>query len=185
MKKIILILSLVFLGGKSVAQNTEFPKNEIKFNIANTIILASAEVGYERFIDRNQSLEVVALINDRINYHSESGSRNFKTNSFKVGYNYYFDNYNAGAGLYANPFIKYRFGDFEQDVILDGFPDPVTKKTDMDTFMVGIGAGYKWNFNDTFVLAPFASVARNFSDEVGDRFSNVEFHAGLYVGYRF
>lgn len=185
MKKILLILTLVVLSAKGFAQNTEFPKNEIKFNIANTIIMASAEVGYERFIGRNQSIEAVALINDRINFHSESGSRKFNTNSFKLGYNYYFDNYNAGAGLYANPFIKYRFGDFEQDVILDGFPNPVTEKTDMDSFMVGIGAGYKWNFNDTFVLAPFASVARNFSDDVGDRFSNIEFHAGLYVGYRF
>lgn len=185
MKKIFLILGLIILSAKTFAQDTEYPKNEIKVNIANTIIMASAEVGYERFIGTNQSIEAVALINDRINFHSESGSRKFNTNSVKLGYNYYFDTYNAGAGLYANPFVKYRFGDFEQDVVLDGLPDPITEKTDMDTFMVGIGAGYKWSFNDTFVLAPFASVARNFSDEVGDRFSNVEFHAGFYVGYRF
>jgi len=163
----------------TTSSDDNFPKNEVKLNIANTIAIASVEVGYERFFGFNQSIGAEFLINDRINYHTESGSRKFNTNSIKLGYNYYFGSETAGSGIYANPFLKYRFGDFEQDV------DNVKVVTDMDAFMVGIGVGYKWNFNNKFVIGPYATVARNFSDEVKDRFTAVEFNAGLSVGYRF
>ncbi|MGO1585017.1 autotransporter outer membrane beta-barrel domain-containing protein [Mesonia sp.] len=183
MKKIA-SLAFLFLVGISVkAQQESFPQNEAKLNIANTIAIASVEVGYERFIGFNQSVDVEFLINDRINYHSEKGSRKFKTNSIKLGYNYYFGQENAGSGIYANPFIKYRFGDFEQDIEIEG--TKVSTTTDMNAFMVGLGAGYKWNFGDKFVLGPYVSIARNFSDEVQDRFSAIEFHGGFSVGYRF
>ncbi|MBW2960245.1 autotransporter domain-containing protein [Mesonia aestuariivivens] len=183
MKKAYLLLSLLLATTFAKAQTEEFPKNEVKLNIANTIAIASVEVGYERFISFNQSVEVVGLINDRINYHSQSGSRDFNTNSIKLGYNYYFDLEQSGAGIYANPFLKYRFGDFSQDQSIGG--QTINVETDMDAFMVGLGAGYKWNFNNKFVLGPFVNIARNFSDEVKDRFSAIEFNAGFNVGYRF
>lgn len=183
MKKTYLILSLLLVTAFAKAQTEEYPQNEVKLNIANTIAIASVEFGYERFIGFNQSVEIIGLINDRINYHSESGSRKFNTNSIKVGYNYYFDKESAGAGIYANPFVKYRFGDFTQDTTIGD--QTIEVETDMDTFMVGLGAGYKWNFGDKFVLGPFINVARNFSEEVKDRFSAIEFNAGFNVGYRF
>ena len=176
MKKTYLILSLLLATTFAKAQTEEYPKNEVKLNIANTIAVASVEVGYERFVAFNQSVEIIGLINDRMNYHSESGSRKFNTNSIKIGYNYYFNQESAGAGIYANPFVKYRFGDFEKDG---------EETVDMDTFMVGLGAGYKWNFGDKFVLGPFVNIARNFSEDVKDRFSAIEFNAGFNVGYRF
>lgn len=160
--------------------------NEIKLNIANTIAIASVEFGYERFIDEHQSLEGVILINDRMNYHSEKGSRKFDTNSFKLGYNYYFGEEYAASGLFINPFLKYRTGEFTQsgdDVDEPAFVGSIV--TDMNSFIIGLGAGYKWNFNDTFVLGPFLNIGRNFSDEVKDRFSAIEFNAGFNIGYRF
>lgn len=157
--------------------------NEIKFNIANTIAIASVEFGYERFLDEHQSLEAVILINDRMNYHSEKGSREFDTQSYKLGYNYYFGEEDVGSGLYANPFVKFRTGEFiENDERIDP-EQPLL--TNMNTFMIGMGGGYKWNFNNTFVLGPFINIARNFSEEVKDRFSAIEFNAGFNVGYRF
>ncbi len=188
MKKIALLSLLFFLGYTMQAQENDFPQNEVKLNIANTIAIASVEVGYERFIGFNQSIGAEILFNDRINYHSESGSRKFNTNSFKLGYNYYFGEETPGSGIYANPFLKYRFGDFEQDKQIPTGPETTeikTVETDMNTFMVGIGAGYKWNFNNKFVIGPYANIARNFSEEVKDRFSAIEFNAGLTVGYRF
>ncbi|MAN26331.1 MULTISPECIES: autotransporter domain-containing protein [Mesonia] len=183
MKKAYFLFSLLLISSLVKAQQEEFPKNEVKLNIANTIAIASVEVGYERFIGFNQSIEIIGLINDRINYHSESGSREFNTNSIKLGYNYYFNQENAGSGIYANPFVKYRFGDFSQDRTFEG--QTVNVETDMDTFMVGLGAGYKWNFGNKFVLGPFVNIARNFSEEVKERFSAIEFNAGFQVGYRF
>ena len=184
MKKSLSLLALLFIVFSGHSQNSE-RQNEIKLNIANTIAIASVEFGYERFLDDHQSLEAMILINDRMNYHSEKGSRNFDTNSFKLGYNYYFGDESAGSGLYINPFLKYRSGEFTEDGQNE---DPVIiagSVTDMDSFIIGLGAGYKWNFDDTFVLGPFVNIGRNFSEEVKDRFSAIEFNTGFNIGYRF
>ncbi|MCP9199182.1 DUF3575 domain-containing protein [Gramella sp. GC03-9] len=182
MKKSLSLIAILFLVLSGYAQTSE-RQNEIKLNIANTIAIASVEFGYERFLDEHQSLEGVILINDRMSYRSEKDSREFKTNSFKLGYNYYFGNDYAGSGLYVNPFLKYRSGEFiEEDPIEDGSS---LRITDMDSFIIGLGSGYKWNFNNTFVLGPFVNIGRNFSEEVKDRFSAIEFNAGFHVGYRF
>lgn len=182
MKKSLSLIALLTAIYSGFSQDSG-KQNEIKFNIANTIAIASVEFGYERFFDEHQSLEAVLLFNDRINYHSEKGSREFKTQSYKLGYNYYFGRENAGSGLFVNPFVKLRNGEFNEN---DDRVDPEQPLiTDMNTFMIGIGGGYKWNFNDTFVLGPFINVARNFSEEVKDRFSAIEFNAGFNIGYRF
>jgi len=185
MKKIFLCLILISAVNTGYSQTAE-KQNEIKLNIANVIAIASVEFGYERFLDYHQSIEGTILINDRINYHSESGSRDFQTNSFKLGYNYYFGEDYAASGLYVNPFLKYRSGEFSEEGSDVSEPAFVAATiTDMNSFIIGIGAGYKWNFNDTFVLGPFLNIGRNFSEEVKDRFSAIEFNAGFNIGYRF
>ena len=185
MKKIIFTLIIITAVNIGYSQSGE-KNNEIKLNIANTIAIASVEFGYERFIDEHQSIEGVILINDRMNYHSESGSRKFDTNSFKVGYNYYFGEEYAASGLFINPFLKLRTGEFSEAAENNDDPAFVGDTvTDMNSFIIGLGAGYKWNFNDTFVLGPFLNIGRNFSDEVRDRFSAIEFNAGFNIGYRF
>ena len=182
MKKIILAIAGFFIMQNSFAQ-IDFMQNELKINIANTIAIASVEVGYERFMDHNQSIDFEILINDRMNYHSEKNSRQFKTTSFKVGYNFYFGTENSGSGLFANPFAKIRTGEFTEVVKVE--ERDVRQVTDMGAFIIGIGGGYKWNFNDTFVLGPYANIGRNFSNEVKERFSALEFNAGFSIGYRF
>jgi len=175
MKNIFLtIVGLVSLN--SFAQN--FPENEVKYNILNTMLIASVELGYERFVDSNQSLTFEFLINDRFNYQSETGARKFNTNAVLLGYNYYFGTADAGSGLYANPFVKYRFGDYNTS-------ENVTK--DMNSFILGLGAGYKWNNSDKFVFGPYATIGRNFGKESSDYFDTgeIDFNAGISIGYRF
>lgn len=185
MKKIFLCLILISAVNMGYSQTAE-KQNEIKLNIANTIAIASVEFSYERFLDFNQSIEGSILINDRMNYHSEKGYRDFETNSFKLGYNYYFGENYAASGLYVNPFLKYRSGEFSEEGSDANDPSFVGPSiTDMNSFIIGIGSGYKWNFNDTFVLGPFINIGRNFSEEVKDRFSAIEFNAGFNIGYRF
>lgn len=184
MKKIIFSCLILLVGKAGFSQSAE-KQNEIKLNIANTIAIASVEFGYEKFLDYHQSIEGVILLNDRMNYHSEKGSREFSTTSFKLGYNYYFGEDNAASGLYINPFAKYRSGEFTQDTVLEGGNSQGIEVTDMNSFIIGLGAGHIWNFSDTFVIGPFLNIGRNFSEEVRDRFSAIEFNAGLNIGYRF
>ncbi len=186
MKKIVLLFVVFVFSFNLTAQ--EFPNNEIKLNIANVIAIASVEIGYEFLFDYSQSVDVELLINDRINFHSESGSRKFNTNSIKVGYNYYFGTENPGSGLYFNPFVKYRFGDFEEVLpieIAPGVTQEQKVETDMNSFIIGLGSGYKWNFSNSFVVSVYGSIGRNFSEDVQDRFQAIEFHGGVGVGYRF
>lgn len=183
MKKLLLIIPAVFMFHTGFSQSAE-KLNEIKLNIGNTIAIASVEFGYERFLDYHQSVEGMILLNDRMSYHSEKDGKEFNTYSLKLGYNYYFGEYAAGSGLYVNPFLKYRSGEYTQPQIID--PETTgTVVTDMDSFIIGLGTGYEWNFNDTFVIGPFLNLGRNFSDEVKERFAAIEFNAGLNIGYRF
>ena len=183
MKKITLVLIALCASHFCMAQYQDesdiLPRNEVNLNIANTIAIASVELGYEYYVGYNQSVGVKFLINDRRNYRAEKHGSKFNTNSAALYYNFYFNREKAGAGFYVQPFMKYRFGNFKEK------KDGRTVKTDMNAFMIGIGVGYKWNFSDSFVIGPFANIARNFSKEVQDRFSAFDFNAGLLIGYRF
>lgn len=177
-------LVVAMLLGSTLAVKAQ-AVNEVKVNILNTIILASVELGYEHFIDRDQSVGVDLMINDRFSYYPESKSKGkkFNTNSIAANYNFYFggkDNEN-GSGYSVSPFLKYRFGDFEE------YGDTKESKevTDMDSFIIGVGVGYKWVRNDSFAVQPFVNIGRNFSNDVNDRFMAVEFNAGVTLGYRF
>ena len=175
MKKVIVCLFVCFFAQIATAQIGKFPKNEVKFNLLNVMVITSVEIGYERFLDSNQSIEGEFLINDRFNYNKENDSKDFNTNSLKLGYVYYFGEQQAGSGIYANPFLKYRFGDYVENSIT----------TDMNSFIVGFGVGYKWNNKDRFIMAPYANIGRNFSGDVADKFSAFEYNCGFSVGYRF
>ncbi|MEC4113215.1 DUF3575 domain-containing protein [Myroides pelagicus] len=181
------LLGLLFLAGSFGAKAQAV--NEVKVNVLNTLVLASVELGYEHFIDHNQSIGANFNINDRFSYHAEKKSRNqkFKTNSLAVNYNYYFggkDDAN-GSGYVLTPFMKYRFGDFEETKWNDVNNEAYMDKVDMNSFIFGMGFGYKWALGDSFTINPFANIARNFSSEVNDRFSAIEFNAGVNIGYRF
>lgn len=185
MRKSIICVIMMVYSAVSFGQvkDDEFPHNEVNWNIANTIIEASVEVGYEYFFDFNQSVGAKILVNDRPNYHAQKGGDEFTTNSFRLNYTYYFGDWQPGSGVYVQPFVKYRFGDFEETVDT-GF-DEITRKTDMNAFLLGVGVGYVWNFSNSFVIGPFANIARNFSSDFHDRFSTFDFNAGVNVGYRF
>lgn len=185
MRKLVLLIGLCALPffAQAQTQSGSFPKNEVKANILNAIMQGSVEVGYERFFGFHQSVGAEFFFNDRINYHSENGSQDFSTGGAKLGYYYYFGEETPGSGLYANPFLKYRWGDFSENKTIDGNDTEV--ETDMNSFLIGIGGGYKWNFNNSFTIGPYATIARNFSDDVKSRFSDIEFTAGISIGYRF
>lgn len=163
--------------------------NEVKLNIFNTIVNRSVEVGYEHFIDTDQSVGADIMINDRFSYYGESSKqgkyKKFNTNSVAVNYSFYFGERNGehASGLYVSPFLKYRFGDYDKDVNVNG--TTVRKTIDMNSFVLGVGAGYKLVKNDAFTVAPFVNIGRNFSEDVVDEFSGIEINAGITLGYRF
>ncbi|NMH26600.1 DUF3575 domain-containing protein [Flavobacterium silvaticum] len=169
-KTLFFSLFLITLG--TYAQS----KHEVKWNIANTIAFASAEIGYEYLFDENQSVGAELLINDTYNLSIGRQVKDFNTNSFQLTYSYYVNGHNSSFVI--SPMLKFRTGDYQKTA-----SDP---KIDMDSFILGIQMGYKWILNDKFTFGPYGSIGRNFSDKVNDEFDTaVEFHAGFGIGYRF
>ncbi|UUV22483.1 autotransporter outer membrane beta-barrel domain-containing protein [Flavobacterium sp. CBA20B-1] len=164
--------------------------NEVELNIFNTIVNQSVEIGYEHFIDQDQSIGADLLINDRFSYYGQNKKegkfKQFNTNAIAVNYSFYFGGKEGehASGFYAQPFLKYRFGDYEHDVeIAQGVYQRQT--VDMNSLIIGVGGGYKLVKNDAFTVAPFVNIGRNFKQEVADEFMGVELNAGINIGYRF
>lgn len=190
MKKFILSIYFVtLLAGSALAQqvisssgtsnpNVGVYDNEVKFNFVNLILMGSFEIGYERFLSENHSLDLQAHINDRFSYYPEGDDEKFKTNSIQAAMNFYFGN-NPNGRIHIYPLMKVRFGDYEQQV------NSTVVTTDMTAFILGAGVGYKWEVSDHFAFGPYASIARNFSEAVSDQFASVEVNGGFSLGYRF
>lgn len=175
-----LIASTWYAQGQEAIQHSDagIPKNEVKWNIGNTIAFGSIELGYEYFMDGNQSVGAEILINDSYNYAISRQYKDFDTHSFQLTYNYYTGSENNNSGLVLSPLLKYRFGTYQEN--------EAAPKINMNSLILGIGVGYKWNFNDKFVFGPYLNIGRNFSEKVNDEFSiAVEFNAGIGIGYRF
>lgn len=191
MKKSIFTLTLILaLAGTSIAQEvissskgtspmTGGFSNEVHVNFVTLIWFGSLEVGYERYLSDEHSLEFKALINDRFGFNNENNGKTYKTNSLQASMNFYFGD-NLNGRFFIFPLAKFRFGDFEEPATGGG-----VQTTDMNAFILGAGAGYKWELSNNFAFGPFASVSRNFSDVVSDKFTAIELNAGFNLGYRF
>lgn len=171
MKKMILSIAIALVSFGAFAQTY---KNEVKLNILNVIVRPSVELGYEYYLDDNQSVDAELMFLDRFSYWPKKGGK-FSATSFKVGYNYYFDSSDA-VGFYINPFLKTRFGKYKKE----GEEDK-----NLNAFIIGVGVGYTWVFNSKFVVAPYANIARGFNNEVNKEYWAVEPNAGVRLGFRF
>lgn len=153
--------------------------NEIHVNFVTLIWFGSLEVGYERYLSDDHSLEFKGFINDRFGFNNENKGKKYKTNSLQASMNFYFGN-NLNGRFFLFPLAKVRFGDFEEPANGGG-----VHITDMTAFILGAGAGYKWEVSKNFAFGPFLSVGRNFNETVSDRFTAIELNGGFNLGYRF
>nr|WP_311459418.1 DUF3575 domain-containing protein [uncultured Capnocytophaga sp.] len=174
MKKMFLSIAMALVSLGAFAQTY---KNEVKLNILNVIVRPSIELGYEYYLDDNQSVDAELMFLDKFSYWPKRSNK-FSATSIKVGYNYYFDSSDA-VGFYINPFLKTRFGKFTEE------ENGVDVETKLNAFIIGVGVGYTWVFNSKFVVAPYANLGRNFSKPVNERFWAVEPNAGVRLGFRF
>ncbi|MDX5337954.1 MAG: porin family protein [Cyclobacteriaceae bacterium] len=192
MKKLFLSLSFILalatasLGQQVISSSSGNPNNpnlgnfnnEVKINFLNLIMLASFEIGYEKFLSESHSIEIQGLFNDRFGYNNENDGKKYKTNSVQAAMHFYFGN-NPNGRFHVYPLMKFRVGDFEE--VIDG----AVKTTDMASFIIGAGVGYKWEVSEHFAFGPYASIARGFSEQVNERFSEIELNGGFSLGYRF
>src|SRR5690606_674196 len=111
MKKLAILSGVLFASFQANAQAL----NEVEWNVFNTIVQQSVEIGYEHFIDKDQSVGVDLNINDRFSYYGENKKegkyKKFNTNSIALNYICNFgvkDNENAKR-LYIKTYLQYQF----------------------------------------------------------------------------
>ena len=76
MKKMFFTIAMALLSVGAFAQTY---KNEAKINILNVIVRPSIELGYEYYLDENQSVDAELMFLDRFSYwHIWSGSKEYK-----------------------------------------------------------------------------------------------------------
>ncbi len=166
------LLSLLAAGAMHAQE-----KHEVKWNPVNTIAFGSVELGYEYFFDDSQSVGVELHINDVYNWAVGRQAKDFKSTSVVASYTFYTGS-DVGSGVMITPQMKFRGGHYQKT---SGSPE-----VSLNSFMLGIGAGYKWNLSGSFVFGPYGMIGRNFSQEIQDEFGTpVEFSVGFSVGLRF
>lgn len=175
----ILLILLAFLFSVQAKAQADFKKHEINYNIFNTILVESVELGYKQFLSDNQAVGVTLLINDRPSYRSESGSNRFDTHSIQIHYNYFFGDFVSATEFYIQPYAQYRIGNFKD------YKYGLKEEIDMNSLLIGLGGGYIWGFSEGFIIGIHANLGRNFSSDVKKRFSAIEYNTGILLGYRF
>ena len=152
-------------------------KHEIRWNPVNTIAFGAVEIGYEYLFDDAQSVGIEVHINDVYNLAVGRQAKDFNSTSVVASYNFYTGS-DVGSGIMISPQMKFRRGHYQE--VSD------SPKISLNSFMLGIGAGYKWNLKGNFVFGPYGVIGRNFSEEIKDEFGTpIEFSVGFSVGRRF
>lgn len=191
MKKTFLLLLLPFL---SLAQETEpkVPKGELKSNLFDLVVGKSFNLGYEYFLEGNQSLQLDVTAFDTYSYLDAGYIEENNLFGFQLSYNIYFSKKKDHHGFVFYPFVKYRTG----TQIVDGYYyeyDPGTdtyietpREFDLSGLEAGFGLGHKWLFNDKISLGVGAQIGRNFSndDEISDNYGEIDFKAHVTLGFR-
>ena len=130
MKKLFLTIAVVAFGFAANAQ-----KNVIKANPLG-LVLGSAELGYERAISDNSSIEVAIAFSS---FDATSGTTTVSSNGFGVEgkYKFYFSSdKDAPRGWYGAPVVSYSTSSVDSDGV-DG---------STSLFAAGAVAGYQWIF---------------------------------------
>jgi hypothetical protein len=204
MKRIIILLVLAVLSTKSFAQKDSLinsKKNEIKWDIFNTILITSKskknafQFFYERFLNRqNHSIQVSVAINDKYGFWDQYSffdgerfiSHDTYSKSISLGYNFLFPFKNNFSSFSFFPLIK---GSFQKDLINDPKLLNLNKVIE-NRFSIagGLGVANKWIWMDKLSYQIFVTGSKSILKAkskyqiIENRF---EPKVGVNLGFRF
>ena len=192
MKKVLIgltmLLSILNFAQEEIENLGEIHKNEIAINVFDFVVAGAVEVQYERFLERNQSLQFNATLFDNYGYWEVGDNmHNNKTHSLAAAYRFYIGR-KEHSGVFFYPYAKYMFGTQEVENFWypeNGNSQLRNQEVDMNNLSLGFGLGYKWLFSQRYTLGLDASIGRTFDEEIKNSFSEVEFKMGVSFGVRF
>lgn len=181
MKKNIVVISLLFLGSISLAQqNTtteglNSKKNELKLAALKLIIYPAIELEYEHFISSSTS------VGSNISY-AFNNNHPFYDFYFDAFYRFYFyqkQDYGV-SGFFAQPFFSFiNKNDYE---IYD-YNQQDDHEISINSLGFGFAFGKKWTNKSGFSLQILGGLGRNFSNV--NNFDKIFPRFDIFLGYRF
>jgi hypothetical protein len=194
MKKIVLVILVVFSVYNVSAQEEEIveeqKKYEISANLLDLVVAGTLNVNYERLFEKNQSLHIGVSIFDTYAYYDVGSIDNTTAVSVRAAYLIYFAKDKDHHGFFFYPQIRARIGEVTVEDFFYFYDSNYTEATETSTydiagFGVGFGIGHKWMFDNKFTLALDANIARNLGDFDSNYLTDLELRFGVNLGYRF
>jgi hypothetical protein len=194
MKKIVLVILVVFSVYNVSAQEEEIveeqKKYEISANLLDLVVAGTLNVNYERLFEKNQSLHIGVSIFDTYAYYDVGSIDNTTAVSVRAAYLIYFSKDKDHHGFFFYPQIRARIGEVTVEDFFYFYDSNYTEATETSTydiagFGVGFGIGHKWMFDNKFTLALDANIARNLGDFDTNYLTDLELRFGVNLGYRF
>jgi hypothetical protein len=194
MKKIVLVFLVVFCIYSSSAQEVdalETPKkSEISTNLLDLVVAGTLNLNYERLFEKNQSLYIGASFFDTYAYYDAGFINKSTAVSLRAAYLIYFSKNKDHHGFFFYPQVRARTGEITVDDFFvfnpgTGSSEQELFSYDVSGFAAGFGLGHKWMFNNRFTLTLDANIARNLGSFDTDYLDEIEFRAGVNLGYRF
>lgn len=194
MRKFILILA--FLPMAIFAQEPIKDKpvfGELKTNLFDLVVGKTINLGVEKYLEGNQSLQLDLNFFDTYSYIDASYMDKNNLHTLQLSYNIYFSESKDHHGFVFYPFLKGRTGTQESyyeyysyNPVNDQYTSTrVVDKYDLSGFEVGFGLGHKWMFNQKISLFMGAQIGRDFSgSRITDNYSEIDFKAFVTLGFR-
>lgn len=161
-----LFFSVALSAQNSLETDSIQPKNELKLDIFQLIVLPGIEITYERFIDDYSSWGVTGFVN-----FDFDGSQAYRYENFEISpfYRFYFNKKNSSnAGFFVQPFLSLTQGEYDTyrnyyyDDIIDG-----NGMNERNFFGLAAGAliGKKWINQKNYTFEITAGIGRLLTKE--------------------
>jgi hypothetical protein len=194
MRKILWIF--VVLPMVTFAQDVKEDKvffGEVKSNLFDLVVGKTVNLGFEKYLKGNQSLQLDVNFFDTFSYIDASYMDRNNLHTAQLSYNIYFSDSKDHYGFLFYPFLKGRTGSQSSYYEIynynpETFDYTVTRvvdKNDLSGFEAGFGLGHKWVFNQKISLFMGAQIGRDFTGQrISYYYSEIDFKAFLSLGFR-
>lgn len=188
-----LLMFVSFVGFAQEEKEAITHKSELSLNVFDLVVAGTVHVGYERFLENNQSISIDGYLKDSYGYFDTAYQDKNTVYSIRGAYNIYFSNSKQHHGFHFYPFLKLRTGKQSSDYSYTYYDENGNISTmiskdeeDLSGITAGFGVGHKWLFNNKITLGINGELGRELSNSFNtDYYSTVEPRFVIKFGFRF
>lgn len=172
-----------------VKTHRDTTRNEVSWNIMNTLVFGALDISYERILTDHSSIsaEVFSKVFNKNKGEEGDLSKTYaKDFSMTTKFKYFLDEKNMAWGYYAEAFAMISNGVNEKTVTLTdretGEPKEIEAELDYIDVALGIGVGRKFISKKGFFLDVSVGIGRNLFQKDSPV---IVVLPGFHIGYRY